>query len=1038
MIINLVFDMITVYTVNHMDTVPYALNRIVHIVFIATTIVGMWLIVRYVEVLLDVEYHRGKIVRYFTDIPLAVSLLIVLFAPIQYVETPAGNYSSGIPVWTCYLTAAYYICMAFVLFYCRREGINREKKEILWTAMIMIGAGNLVELFCPTLLMSGLWVTILVVSIYLIQENPEEIFDKNTGTFNETAFLKMIHENIYTRDRFHVVLFTISNMDMIKERYGSNMANSCLRIISDKIYAAFHHNTYALDDNELVFFAGSVQAADKCVEVLGKWFESPLPVLKEQIKIQAQMRPWSFENKDKEEHIFDDIENYFTQVLAKSVYIDHFSGLMNRNAYERDLTHFFRHHELTGVFCSMADINNLKRMNDSFGHVAGDALIKGCADFLKENMPEDARIYRIGGDEFAILNLSKTKEEMDEIIEKIKKVSRENIEENQYPLDFAVGTVEYDPFLDTNLFDAFKRADKQMYQAKEEMRMEWIAKRSEEDWDWIRKMDALSYESLLFGAWSQITENYLYIHNEVNHMTRWATSAVDDFELEREYNYQGMHIWEKLMHPKDREAYKKALDLMYGGVQKHSQCTYRVENRWGEYVEVSESSYLCCDDNGKAKIRLGIIRPQKENVKMDAETGLYDKYEFTDRVQKLCDSHNTTTGIVLLGLNHFRKINTMYSYAVGDEVLKAVADKIEQIVPVRSSQYRYGGDMFAVIYPHTNKMELYRFFDQLQKSLEGFEVESGERIYLTLSGGAVLMEDGMTPDSIKNSLEHAVKMAKESGRGVLEFASGSQMKATESRFRMREELRRCVRDKMYGFYLYYQPLLLGKDKNLFGCEALLRWHHPNFEGYGPEQFIPILEETGQIMEAGRWVITTALKQVKEWQKIKPDMSVNVNVSYIQMQQPDLAAFIVNEVKRLDLSPGSVIVELTESCKINNYDGAIEFVNYLRRNGIAFALDDFGTGYSSFEVLKNVPTDWIKLEHNYVSSYKNSLKDKNIIIHIIELCHSLGIKVCAEGIEDEEVCENMRKHQVEFLQGYYISKPLSAVKFEEEFLSDKVG
>ena len=273
--------------------------------------------------------------------------------------------------------------------------------------------------------------------------------------------------------------------------------------------------------------------------------------------------------------------------------------------------------------------------------------------------------------------------------------------------------------------------------------------------------------------------------------------------------------------------------------------------------------------------------------------------------------------------------------------------------------------------------------------------------------------------------------------GVLEYASGSQMQATASRFRMRDEIRKCVREHMYGFYLNFQPILRGEDKELFGCEALLRWSHPNFKNGGPEQFIPILEETGQINEAGRWVISTALKQVKEWRKYKPDMSVNVNVSYAQLHQPDLAVFIVNELKRMELPPDSIVVEMTESCKINNYDGVIAFVNYLRANHIAFALDDFGTGYSSFEVLKNVPVDWIKLEHHYVSSIKNSITDRNIIIHIIELCHSLGIKVCAEGIEDEECCEAMRERNVEFLQGYYISRPLSAGRLEEEFLYDKV-
>lgn len=1038
-IVNLFFDVAAVYALNYSEWIPKSLIRLIQIIFAVTLDIAVSLMIRYIMLLRENSKGNRKALQICMDIPLYAGILGIVAIPFHYLSMPNGNYAGGIPAVLCYGIVIYYVIIAglWLLYY--RKNIGKEKCIVIFPALLVMLCISVLQLFIPALSISGMGMIVMLFSIFLVCENPEDFYNKETGMFNETAFSKMIHENIHTREQFHVILFTISNMDIIQERYGSRVVNTCLRFISNKIYQTFRHNTYALDDNELVFFAGSKQAADNNADVLSKWLSGPMKIGGEEIFIQSEIRAWTFARSDEdgEENILYHIEEYFTTVLAKTIYIDHFSGLMNRNAYERDLTHILRNYNSSNnIWCSIVDINNLKKMNDTYGHKAGDALILGCAEVLKKNMPEDARIYRIGGDEFAILCISKTSDEMKQIFIQLDKAGKEMNEGNQYPIDFAVGTVEYDPYIDSSLEDAFVRADKKMYQRKEQMHMALLAQRSEDDWNWIRELDTLSYESMLFAASCEVTENYLFIENKITNMTRWSSNAVDDFDLAGEYIYQGLKRWGTLIHPDDRKKYEIALDEVANAKKKNLQCIYRVKNRWGEYIKVNARGYLSCDENGKGRIFVGSLKPIQQNTQIDQETALYDKYEFSSRVQKLCDSRNTNTGILLIGLNHFRKINTMYSYAIGDEVLRTVAKIIEEVSPIKSSQYRYGGDMFAIIYPHTNKMQLYQLFENLEKELESFELESGEIIYLTISGGAIMLEDGMSCDGIKSALEHAVIVAKGNGRGVVEFASGSQTQASASRFRLRDEIRRCVREQMYGFFLNYQPILRGEDKELFGCEALLRWSYPNFEAGGPEQFIPILEETGQINEAGRWVITTALKQVKEWQKYKPDMSVNINVSYVQLQQPDLAVFIVNELKRLELSPDSVVVEMTESCKINNFDGMIEFVNYLRANHVAFALDDFGTGYSSFEVLKKVPTDWIKLEHNYVSSIKNSLTDRNIIMHIIELCHSLGIKVCAEGIEDEECCESMRQKDVEYLQGYYISRPLSAEKLEEEFLSDK--
>lgn len=978
--VHLCFDMLAVYTVNYMEPFCVTCSRFANIISAVTRMLLFGLFLRYIILLIENVIVLAGWVRLIVNVPLFLGTIYIMIWPFEYRASSQGSFPAAIGI------------------------------------------------------------TLTILTLFLTRENPEDYYDKASGTFNEAGFRKMVYENIRFRERFHVILFTVSNMEIIRERYGGAVANSCARLISDEIYHLFGHNTYALDDNELVFFAGSSEAAQGCMENLKGWFREPMSIGKTQIMIHTEMKAWTFEKNSwkSADDVLYNIGEYFTKVLAKSIYMDHFTGVMNRNAYERDMAHFlcsgsyFEH-----IWCCILDINNLKRMNDSYGHKAGDALIKGCADILKASLPKDARIYRIGGDEFAVLCFGKEAKQISRIFQDVKRTCAAVNEEVEYPVDFAIGAVEYNPEADASLFEAFARADKEMYRDKEEMHRREKRAQSQDDWNWIRNLDSVTYESILFRSACEITDSYLFIENKVTNMTRWSPNAVDDFELSGEYIFQGLKRWASLVHPEDKGQFEETAVKLSYGQRRLCQRIYRVKNRWGEYIGVEECSYLSCDENGKGRILIGLIHLAQQDNQRDLETGLLNKYEFSKRVKQLSGRHSISTGILLIGINHFRKINTIYSYAVGDEVLRIIAEQIQRNSPLKSSQYRYGGDMFAVIYPHCRKEDICYLFENIEKAVQCIVIESGESIYLTISGGAVMLEEDMSGDSIKNSLEHAWMNAKKVGGSILEFASGSQMLESVTKLRMREMLRQCVKQQMSGFYLNFQPIFHGNGRELFGCEALLRWNNSNFEKIGTEQFIAIFEENGLIKEVGRWVITNALEQLKKWRRLKPDMSININISYVQLGQPDLGSFIVNELERLILPPESIVIEMTESCKISNFDGVLEFVRYLKEHRIAFGLDDFGTGYSSFEVLKKVPADWIKLEHNYVSSYQKSLVDRKIITHTIGLCHSLGIKVCAEGIEDEDCCENMKSWKVEYLQGYYFSRPLPAEKFEEEFLSDEI-
>lgn len=1037
--LNLIFDIATVSMITYRDRIPIGLIRVMHVLFLWTVEAGLWLMLQYVMLVVDNERMNPKVACRLADIPLFAGMAVTALAPLKIVWSPAGTYYSGIPVYTSYVLVIYDLLLSAAMLIYFSKDVEHEKRQTVYPALTVTAVLPFIEFVMPTVFVSGLCMTIALLSIFLSRENPDEFYNRETGMFNENGFLKMIDENIHTREEFHLVLFTISNVVQIREKAGVDGMNLCLKQISAKIHQMYHHNCYALDDNELVFFAGSKSAAQANAAYMNEWLSQPLKMNGQEIHIETEMTAWDITKKigQSAQDILFEIESYFTNVLAKFIYMDHFTGVMNRNAYERDLVHWNHHRGTFAAACSMVDLNHLKKMNDSCGHAAGDAMISSCAGILKHSMPKDARIYRIGGDEFAVLITGRTKEEVAEIFASMEQICAKMNKGKEHPLTFAVGTAFYDPKMDAGLTDTFARADKIMYERKEEMHLSEILSRSEDDWNWIREMDTINYESLLFHALTQITDSYLFIDNRITNMIRWSPNAVEDFGLDGEYVFRGARNWSDFIHPDDLNSFYYGQHEVQKNSQKHYQASYRIKNRWGEYMHVNSRGYLACDENGKGRLFIGVVTPvTRENI-IDSETFLPGKNEFTARIEQLCTSGNETSGVLLLSMNDFRRVNMLYSYAVGDTVLYHVAEIIEKAAPSNSQLYRYGGDMFAVICPHIAREGLYELFEKIEKQTENFQADNGEQLCLTISGGALMLEKDVSADHVRTALEHAVMEAKQAGKGMVEYASDSRMEETAVKFRMREELRRCVRGGMEGFYLNFQPILNGADQSVFGCEALLRWETEEFGKVGPDQFIPVLEELGLIRTAGRWVISSALDQLKQWQKIKPDMTINVNVSYIQLQQPDLAAFIVGELRKRQLAPQSLIVEMTESCKVSNYDGVLEFVNSLHANGISFALDDFGTGYSSFEVMKKVPADWIKLEHSYVSSIGDSKVDRSIIVHIIAMCHSLGIRVCAEGVEDAECCASMQKHEAEYLQGYFISRPLSA-EHMEEFLHDKIG
>lgn len=251
---------------------------------------------------------------------------------------------------------------------------------------------------------------------------------------------------------------------------------------------------------------------------------------------------------------------------------------------------------------------------------------------------------------------------------------------------------------------------------------------------------------------------------------------------------------------------------------------------------------------------------------------------------------------------------------------------------------------------------------------------------------------------------------------------------------LNRQLQRCVRDGMQGFTLVYQPLVRADGLGLTGAEALLRWSCPDTEDAGPAQFIPLLENSGLMIEAGKWILDQAFSVCKRWLLYCPDFIMHINVSYLQFIDKDFVPTVVLLLEKYHLDAQHIVLELTESYFVTDMPALKETLQRLRQLHIRIAMDDFGTGYSSLGMLSQTPADIVKIDRVFISfiNDRDHVFNHSFIGAVIKLCHSVGIAVCVEGVEHPGELEAVCSLEADSIQGFYISKPIPADQFEEKY------
>jgi len=409
--------------------------------------------------------------------------------------------------------------------------------------------------------------------------------------------------------------------------------------------------------------------------------------------------------------------------------------------------------------------------------------------------------------------------------------------------------------------------------------------------------------------------------------------------------------------------------------------------------------------------------------------------EGRDAINEILKSRVCEGGVILIGVNKFARFNNMYSYEVGDRILDALTLRMQEICPKDVEAYRMGGAKFLFLCRTYAEEDIRKMYYDIVEEVRKVSV-SDISVRIKVSGGALLFDYPYeSSDDVYRYLERALKLSKNDGRGILKFFSRDEWDSYVYNLQLREELLRCVENDCEGFEVYFQPIMSGDGKKLYSCESLMRWKNEKFPNVYPDTFIPILEESDLIIHVGGHMGNKAMDYLKEWRKYKPDLKLNINLSYMQIKSRTLFDNLIGGIKERELPLDSVNIEITESCKIEDVDYVVWFIEKLRSKGVEIALDDFGTGYSSVRVLQQLPADWIKLDHKFVSKISENPADKIIVKNLINMCHELGYKICVEGVENESCYNLLYGSNVEALQGYYYSRPIPAEEFFEKYVKE---
>lgn len=580
-------------------------------------------------------------------------------------------------------------------------------------------------------------------------------------------------------------------------------------------------------------------------------------------------------------------------------------------------------------------------------------------------------------------------------------------------------------------------------------------------------MNSFSREQMeyIVELFNPCMDDYLYVFDLQKDFYKISKHATDRFLLPGETFDNAAKEHHTFVYTEDQPRLDEEFNRIMNGEIVFHNMHYRWLDREGHPVWINCRGRVLNDADGRPHFLVGCINEIGQKQKADNVSGLLGESSLSAYVEQF--GEGLPDGFFLrIGIDDFRDINGDFGMEYGDYILKSTADCISANIKPGQKLYRVLADEFMVVDFSGGDMEAAtELYKAIRKSLDVFIEENGYKSVFTISAGAV--DTAKTSGTYKNIMklsEYALNTAKDLGKNRCYIFMKEDYDSFLRKKQITRQLHHAVNHGFEGFETYYQPIVDTKTRRLVGAEALMRFSMPEkiqagesekevvcvkedengakdtvrWERISPVEFIPLLEETGLIIPAGKWMLHQAISTCSRWQKYIPDFRININLSYVQVMKSRVLTEILTALRLYGLEPSAVGIELTESGYLDSNTHFKKLWDGLKKNGVLVILDDFGTGYSNLHCLGDLRPNYIKIDRSFTLKALNNQYEHDLMTQIITMTHKLGLTLCVEGIETESEFKKISELDPDYIQGFLFGRPQPAEEFYENLIEPAVA
>lgn len=520
---------------------------------------------------------------------------------------------------------------------------------------------------------------------------------------------------------------------------------------------------------------------------------------------------------------------------------------------------------------------------------------------------------------------------------------------------------------------------------------------------------------------------FIFVHDMRTGVSTWSQEAVDFFGLPGMTLQNTEKVLGVLVHPDDFPRWVQELNDIFTLRKDIFFFTYQIRNSAGEYVHCTQKGKTVLDKMGRPAIFTGSITVHKNEVEYDSVTDLPKQREYLDEIKRLKKDKQECLSM-LIEVKKFHSINTLYGYEFGNKTLYELARFIKRLLGNSGKLYRLEGTIFAFVIWDNDLEYVKELFREIREGCSAFEIDSFT-LNLEVAGGALYTENSaVSAQTILSCLYSALDQSKEEENYNLVVFDDEKHKDNYKMLELLDMVKASIRNNCEGFYLCYQPFVSTLTGKIIGAEALVRWKHPVFGPVSPGCFVPYLESHPCFYDLSLWVLRQAVTDSKKLLDEMPGFFINVNMSYSQLERESFKTDVIRVLDEVEYPKDHLQLELTERCRNLDMDYLREELSFFRSYGIKIALDDFGTGSSTISLLCDLPINCVKIDQTFILHILDKSNNPVIVDSTVQCAKRLGLNVCLEGVENQEIKDFIGQYSANYHQGYFYSKPVEFDQF----------